>query len=437
MKLNSAIRGLVACLLFVCSTCEASIAKVSPSSSKRTLIIYDKKITDLRAYSDYFENLAQLELDLEFVSVVNDTKDIELFDKGVKLYSNVVLFPLRSRKISKDVTAETLIRFSAAGGNVLAITSPQSSTEAVRTYLNELGIYPSPKGYQLSDHFQSRQDGTLQLDEKSIRSNEVISADGNALLYNGSAALLKNSELLFPVLRAPKTSFTKSSRDEGEWTTGTQGFLAAGFQSLKNARAAWVGSESFFSNAFYEVNAKAVMDITKWAFLEKGVIRSLGASHSHRDGSTYNEEPYKIKDDIIYTIGLSEWRDGSWKPFNSDDVQLEIKMIDPYYRVTLNPSNATEEVQFYTSGEIKLPDHHGVFSFITDYKRNGYSFVFEKDVKAIRHLANDEYPRSWEISNSWVYLTSIFAVGLSWMLFVFFYLTSRPKSLAMPEKKMQ
>ncbi|GME78778.1 unnamed protein product [Ambrosiozyma monospora] len=76
-----------------------------------------------------------------------------------------------------------------------------------------------------------------------------------------------------------------------------------------------------------------------------------------------------------------------------------------------------------------------MFTFKVDYKRPGWSYVDESAVVPVRHLANDEYPRSWEITNSWVYLASYGAVVLGWLAFVWFYITSGNKTVKLDEKK--
>jgi oligosaccharyltransferase complex subunit beta len=70
-------------------------------------------------------------------------------------------------------------------------------------------------------------------------------------------------------------------------------------------------------------------------------------------------------------------RSGQWVPHAGiDDMQLEFTMLDPHIRtalVAVPDSPGTYAAQF------RVPDRHGVFKFIVDYRRKGYvalSFSF-------------------------------------------------------------
>ena len=63
-----------------------------------------------------------------------------------------------------------------------------------------------------------------------------------------------------------------------------------------------------------------------------------------------------------------------------------------------------------------------MFTFELDYKYSGYSYLHDAKVVTVRHLANDEYKRLWEISNSWMYVASALLVVVAWFLFVVNYI---------------
>lgn len=64
---------------------------------------------------------------------------------------------------------------------------------------------------------------------------------------------------------------------------------------------------------------------------------------------------------------LSE--DGKWVPFDGKDVQMEFVRIDPFVRKTLKYDGKDKRlfVQF------KLPDVYGVYKFLIDYNRVGFT----------------------------------------------------------------
>ena len=57
-------------------------------------------------------------------------------------------------------------------------------------------------------------------------------------------------------------------------------------------------------------------------------------------------------------------------PFNGTDVQLEFVRIDPFVRTTLKNKNGQLEAQFL------VPDTYGIYKFIIDYNRVGYTHLF-------------------------------------------------------------
>ncbi|SCU94607.1 LAME_0F08152g1_1 [Lachancea meyersii CBS 8951] len=413
-----------------------SLTQAKPSSGSRSLVIYDKRLTDLDDYSIFFSNLEERSYHLDYAPVSNGSAVVELFSGEEKLYDNLIVFPVKSRHFNKQLPAERLLDFFNDGGEILVMTSPNGVADNIRIFLNQLGIYPSPRNYELKDYFHVDDNGLVRLSGNDVLNQHVVPKSDQDVLYEGSAALLGSSDLIIPVLHAPRTSFTEDVQKQGDkWTVGSQGYVMASFQSLRNSRLTWVGSDSFFSNKYSAPNQQFAQELIKWTFDEKSVVKAVLSRHSHSNGLEYADSPYKIKDEVVYDIGLTEWNGASWVPFIADDIQFELRMVDPYYRITLKPKYSPSEVQMYTTGNFNLPDHHGIFTFIVGYKRSGLSFFTEKDVKAIRHLANDEYSRSWDITNSWVYLTAIYSVIIVWVVFVALFMGIKRKSLVPIEKK--
>ncbi|EDO15993.1 hypothetical protein Kpol_499p21 [Vanderwaltozyma polyspora DSM 70294] len=400
----------------------------------KTLVLYDERLTELNEYSKFFKSLKDRSYELLYQEIGNNTESIPLFDKEDRLYDNLVVFPVKGKHLNKLIPVKSFLQFYENGGDILTVTNPDAVTDSVRFFLNELGVYPSPKDYVLTDYFEDIPE-KVSVSSENLLSNRVYSVKEKKdfVFQNSGAALLDNREQIVPILKAPRRTSTELKNKES-WTVGSQGFLVAGFQNLVNARSVWVGSQDFFKNHYYNINGEFIEELTKWNFREKGVIKSSGATHTHSDGTSYSSLPYKIKDTVIYEIGLSEWTGEKWVPFIANDIQFELSMVDPYYRLTLQQAHKDETTQYYTSGEFKLPDHHGVFTFSTNYKREGLTFVSESDVKAIRHLANDEYPRSWEITNAWVYISSIYGIIGTWVIFVIFFVVSSKRHVSVEKK---
>lgn len=424
--LRSLLIGLSVLLVTVSARCV---------EGSKTLVLYDERLTTISDYSIMFDSMKERSYELDFASVANETATVSLFGGEQRLYDNIVVFPAKGKSLNKHLGVKSLLKFSKDGGNILTISSPDGLPDSIRLFLNQLGIYPSPKDYRLTDNFQERSDN-IEVTSSRVENEIIYNSEKETFVFaNSSVALLDNREQIIPVLAAPRTSLC-SGKGDNIWAAGSQAYLVAAFQALNNSRVMWIGSTEFLRDFNSHANGRFVEELVKWTFKEKGVIKITGHGHSHVDGTSYELVPYKIKDTIQYNIGLSQWNGKQWQPYDADDVQFELKMIDPYYRLTLARGKKENITRWYTTGDFRLPDHHGVFTFQVDYKRAGLTFVSVSDAKAIRHLAHDEYPRSWEITNAGVYLSGIFAVIFAWIIFVIFFVsTSKVNTSVNAEKK--
>ena len=69
-------------------------------------------------------------------------------------------------------------------------------------------------------------------------------------------------------------------------------------------------------------------------------------------------------------------------------MQIEFVMLDAYVRTTLAPGgNGT------LSAAVRVPDAYGVFTWVVDYRRAGYSRVALKQTVPVRPFRHDEYER--------------------------------------------
>lgn len=112
-------------------------------------------------------------------------------------------------------------------------------------------------------------------------------------------------------------------------------------------------------------------------------------------------------------------------PEEEDIVQLEFSMLSPFHRLTLSPSSTSANSTTYTT-TFKLPDQHGIFNFMLDYKRPFLTNIEQKDTVTVRHFAHDEFPRSWAISGAWPWIAGIGVTIGGWIVFVALWLWSAP-----------
>ncbi|KAL9078981.1 MAG: hypothetical protein Q9157_002124 [Trypethelium eluteriae] len=102
-------------------------------------------------------------------------------------------------------------------------------------------------------------------------------------------------------------------------------------------------------------------------------------------------------------------------------------MLSPFHRLPLLPSASlsTPNATLYTAS-FTLPDQHGIFNFRVNYKRPFLTSVDEKRTVTVRHMAHDEYTRSFAISGAYVWITGIWTTVVGWVLFLGMWLYARP-----------
>ncbi|MBE3048802.1 hypothetical protein IMZ48_41155, partial [Candidatus Bathyarchaeota archaeon] len=138
-----------------------------------------------------------------------------------------------------------------------------------------------------------------------------------------------------------------------------------------------------------------------------------------------------------YTISLSEYVWDTWVPFTpppTDALQLEFSMLSPFHRLDLSPADTTADAAAYTAS-FKLPDQHGIFNFLVNYKRPFLTTVEEKVTVTVRHLAHDEFTRSWDIVAAWPWVGGIGVTIVGFLAFCAVFMYSKPTDLVESKKK--
>jgi oligosaccharyltransferase complex subunit beta len=99
-------------------------------------------------------------------------------------------------------------------------------------------------------------------------------------------------------------------------------------------------------------------------------------------------------------------------------------MLDPHLRIPLVQSIAAHH-RSPTSrtfvANMKLPDRHGVFTLLTDYRRQGLSWIEDRNQISITPLRHDEYPRF--IKGAYPYYVTAGSMLAAWILFAGLWLS--------------
>lgn len=387
---------------------------------------------------------------------------------------------------------KTLLNFLNERGNILlALRGDIPTPPALASLLAEFEIHlPHDRFSTVLDHFNydttsssDQHDVVLLPQPRSTRpgARSYFAGDGGLVAMPRAVAqeLGPRSPLLASILRARPTSYTQGPREENDFAEdpfaiGEQISLVSTMQARNSARFTVFGSLEALQDHWFTAKVKlpdgSALDsanrvfaqkVSGWTFQEFGVLQVGRVEHRLDDaGATStgsalvsshdasNPPIYRIKNDVVShvsckTLGLhlidfqvfevevSEYGANSLQPYRpeeGDELQLELTMLSPFYRLNLEPLLQTPNSTVFRSA-FQLPDQHGIFRFEVNYKRPFLSNVGIKREITVRHFAHDEWPRSWQISGGWVWIAGIWTTICAWIAFVGLWLWSAPVNI--------
>ncbi|KAE8349119.1 Dolichyl-diphosphooligosaccharide--protein glycosyltransferase subunit WBP1 [Aspergillus coremiiformis] len=462
------MRWCLSLLLF----CFLAVVNALSSSGNRLLVVLEDA-TEKESYSTFLGDLEARGYNPVVESPKSDK--LSLFELGERAYDHVLLFPPRSKGFGPSLSPKNIIEFMNKDGNVLLALSGKSTTpSAISSLLLELDLHLSTdRSSMVVDHFNydihsaaETHDVLLLQRPGQLRPDTKSFFDGEGVLAFPSAAphtLGDSNPLLAPILSAPVTAYSYNPKEdfgsvEDVVASGSQLALVSAMQARNSARFTLLGSVESLQDKWFSATVKAPGDgkesetanrdfakqLTAWAFKETGVLKVGKIEHhlaqdSEAPSVELNPKIYRIKNETVFSIEVSEYKYDKYVPFEvpeNDALQLEFTMLSPFHRLDLQPSGKTENSSIYST-KFTVPDQHGIFSFRVNYKRPFLTSIEEKHEVTVRHYAHDEYPRSWKISGGWVWIAGLWSVVAGFLAFVIMWLYSAPTSTASTTKKTQ
>ncbi|KAF8725150.1 Dolichyl-diphosphooligosaccharide--protein glycosyltransferase 48 kDa subunit, partial [Rhizoctonia solani] len=412
------------------------VAAIS-STGNSVLVVLDPKLKR-DDYSAFFNGLKKRGYNLTFRAPKDVSPAIAEFD--VPAFSHVILFAPNSKAFANDITPQSLVKLLAQGTNVLFALSSKSTP--ISSLATEFGLSLPPPNTPLISHFPSRPAPHTTLPISLSQAHPLVTPNLPPILFSGVNFALNDNPRVFSILRAPVESFAADSEDDVNAETvaemadrGGEGFWAgnsmsvvAGFQVAGGARAAWVGGVSVFSDEFAKAevspgkpsgNAQFSQDLASWTFQESLVYRIDSVNHRLASTPTHNATiaptRYTVKDNVVYEIHVSKFdgQTGEWTPDSGiEDMQLDFTMLDPHIRVNL-PGVKTEPGVYRV--EFRAPDRHGVFKFIVDWRRKGYTYLESSTTVSVVPPRHDGYPRF--LSAAWPYYVGAISTSVGFIAF--------------------
>lgn len=459
------MRSLVSFALLLFSALVSALS----SAGNRLLVVVDN-VDEKDAYSIFFKDLADRGYEITYETPKSDA--LSLFEHGERNYDHLIFLPSKIKGLGPNLTPNILLDFINAEGNVLlTMSSTHSVPTSLVALLSELDIsLPTERTGSVVDHFYydtisapETHDVLVLNSPPNVRPGlkKYFEIPGAALtLPHAVGHSLGSGPLLTPILRAPATAYSYNPKEQADvvdpedlFAAGQQLALVSVMQALNSARFTLVGSAEMFQDkwletkvarpqekAQYTSNREFMTALSAWTFKELGVLRVNSVEH-HLDGDEeINPSIYRVKNDVFYKISVSEYAWRRWVPFQvpeGDAFQLEFSMLSPFERRDLVAESETARETIFTTN-FTLPDQHGIFNFKINYKRPFLTHVEDKHTVSVRHMAHDEWPRSYAISGAWPWLSGIGVTVVGFVAFSALWMYSQPvKTTPAGAKKTQ
>ncbi|KJZ75822.1 hypothetical protein HIM_04646 [Hirsutella minnesotensis 3608] len=436
----------------------AAAAAALSTTGNRLLAILDN-VDDKALYSQFFGDLKARGFDVDYETPRTD--GLKLSHLGERIYDHIIFFPTKVKGLGPNLTPSLLLDFVKAGGNILvAMSSTMSASTSVTNMLSELEIsLPPERTGTVVDHFNYDTVSAAEAHDVLVLDAPVSTRPGLKNLFEMPDAViamprvaghvLGQSQLLTPVLRAPATAYSYNPKEQPSsveadelFAAGSQLALVSTVQVRNSARVTVLGSAEMLQDSWMDgvkvarlggakvkpENREFAKRLTGWTFQEIGVLRVNSVEHRLQGQNETNPGIYRVKTDVAYTISLSEHSWDKWVPFavpEEDSLQLEFSMLSPFHRLDLASTLVTETATIF-SKNFTLPDQHGIFNFKVNYKRPFLTYIEDKQTVSVRHMAHDEWPRSYVISGAWPWLSGIATTVVGFVGFSALWMYSKP-----------
>ena len=410
--------------------------------SKKTLVLLDDW-HNVEVNSMFWNQITEMGYELEF-KMGND-KEIKLTNYGEYIYDNIIFFaPTFTDTKKNEINIQNILKFIDDGHDLMVFGSSDAS-KFIRELVNEFGVDYDDYDSQIKDslylHPNSAINGlnkqliNLHDDEIIISKNiigiqNIFNKPNGYILYKGIGMDLDpQNKYVFPILSGDKNSYSVSKSTGEVYSNGEHIKLVNGYQARNNRRIVLLGSTDICSDKFYYLsmteenksmldspNAVFCQDLLNWNFQRTGILKFENVKHNNNEGKTL--ETYRIKDYLEYYIDILEYdyKTNSWKNYESDDIQLSFIMMNPYY---INQLRRLHNKPTYYA-KFRAPEKHGVFKFIVDYHRTGYSYIFSSTKIPLRPFYHNEFPRF--IPCAYPYYLSVFVILGAFILFSILFL---------------
>lgn len=413
-------------VLVSCAILGSLLISCQAAPLSQVLVLLDSP-SHQKTHSKFFEDLERRSYSLEFKEI--DDRGLRLQEWDEWLYDTLIIIG-SSKPLGGAVDVPLITQFVDSGRNLILFVDGNVSDE-MRELAQECGIdIDLPEGFVL-DHFKNEAgDPTSVIAGDFLKYSSIIGANdiSGELYYQGKAlSVSPESETAFLAAWGSPTSYSASlSRPiSAPFLAGTSTGLIALTQTRCNSRVAVFGSTNVCSDVLYmkkgAANGALCNALSRWTFQERGVLQAAGFVH-HKVSESQSRTTYRIKDVVTVSLDISECEKVQGQslchPYSADDVQIELVMLSPYIRKTLkHSSNGT------FSTNMMLPDVYGVFKWIVDYRRPGYTTLSLSEQIPITPFRHNEYERF--VPQAFPYYASVMSMMAGFFILGLFFLNTK------------
>lgn len=402
---------------------------MSASPRGNSVLVIGETASVESTHSIILETLRDANRQVTFIA--STEKSIPLIADGAYLYDGVILLAPRSTFLSSKLPVSRLIEFVDSGRD-LFIASSTSYSAYTEKVCEALGIDLDDKDNIMIDYQRS-----VELDIETNSTGDWIGAGGLAekafgskinaaeVFFSGSGAtFFKDNELVYPLIWGGGSSYgakgkgSVKSLSKVPRVSGEGAVLAAAVSTRSESRGTWFGSFEALSDSVLqasETHKSAMKQLILWSVSEYGILRVFSLKHASIEDGGVKSLPidqdgpseYRVKDVIELEVRIEEW-DGDmndWKGYETEDLQVEFVMLNPWVRTRLVNTNPGVFLS-----KIQVPDQIGVYKFKVEYVRRGVSALFVEKVVSVRPFLHNEYERFIQMASP--YYISCFSMIL-------------------------
>ena len=366
-----------------------ALASAFCARQHRVLAVFDN-IDDGKKYSQFFEDLKSLGCDVTFTQCSSEVLQLERF--GERKFDTIVI--LCSRATCFGHAAEDLTSFLDKGGNAFVFTSKTNDIQD-----------------KLWRHFNLRVAATQRVSDilgndevvlrRVVAPAPIVSKEIAPLVYEGGFGTIdRPNDFRIPIVTGSLEHNIGGSEKLVANTVIAMDIVPIyALQGRTSGRVVFVHSDSFASDEFYSRkvtigedmqplakpiangNRALMKELSEYVTHYKSHVHILSANHY--DALT-KETPvqYRWKQNITVVAELEVVENGEWKPYQGDDVQVEVFMLGVFVRRHMKrvaPGKYEETLM--------LPDRSGNFKIKVFTNKDGWMNAREEMAIAIRPLA--------------------------------------------------